>query len=160
MRPNGLDILYNVQIQTRTCPRTVRLLLAWCTNYWNTTVRVLTWQAIEKPDSYASLTVHTRRIPFPFRRLVADIITVALWGKLNIQIADCTGYYWIFHGLYWLAIINCWWSQSNLCLPVHIWERELCICFGLLNKYAYSRERLPVIRIVPSGLLDLKFHVT
>ena len=30
---------------------------------------------------------------------------------------------------------------------------ELCIGFGLLNKYAYSHERLPVIRIVPELFL-------
>ena len=66
----------------------MRLLLAWCTCYWKNTVRLLTWLTIYKPYSYASLTVHTRRISFPFRRLVADVITVALWGELYYNKAN------------------------------------------------------------------------
>ena len=68
-----------------------------------------------KPDSYASLTVHNRRIPFPFRGLVADVITVALWGKLNIQIADCMGYNWILHGL---LTSNCQLLVIYVCLCI------------------------------------------
>ena len=39
------------------------------------------WPDRQYKNLIASLTVHTRWIPILFRRLVADVITVALWGK-------------------------------------------------------------------------------
>ena len=44
------------------------------------------------------------------------------WKLQTVILRDITGY--------WLAIINCQWS-SNLCLPVHIWERGLWTMYRL-----------------------------
>ena len=120
-------------MQTRSCPRRVRLLLVWCTSYCNTTVWFINLTGDLQTWRYVSY--YPLLISFPFYRNFKEnyiVENVQILNRLTLDTARLTAQRF-------LSVIY----QSVL---VWVWKGGFWTLYWLrfveLIQYAYSRERL------------------